>query len=343
MKYMIYAKRLLFILAVGIAVHCLVLAGGVLGQSISSKTTVLPNVTPEFQINDFSITQDREAVFAGWVRDDGGFLVTMDLNACRVSRTQKSIDHAYFLDVEEGWVSMGGKLYATSDGGATITPLGVPTGGRNFFFIDKTLGWMVDREGHLLRIDGRGARDLSNGIGRMLKFQFLTDKVGFAIVLEKGKNRELVRTVDGGETWVLVKASERTMEDFYFVDERTGWVETDGYLYATLDGGQTFVKANSLNDENISRIFFLNSQVGWVYSLDGKVYRTVNGGRSWKCSSVPANGYSEQIAFADSMNGWISVRTAVYRSFDGGATWNDITPELRSVIMNFGAERRENR
>src|SRR6185295_334322 len=86
------------------------------------------------------------------------------------------------------------------------------------------------------------------------KIQFLNEKIGF-IALENFRDAAILKTTDGGESWVRkhVAASQEEMppinndlEGIGFVDELTGWVggwgdDFNGYYNSfTQDGGETW-------------------------------------------------------------------------------------------------------
>jgi photosystem II stability/assembly factor-like uncharacterized protein len=74
-------------------------------------------------------------------------------------------------------------------------------------------------------------------------------------------------------------------------------------------------------------VFFLkgNPNYGWACSIEGFVVRTTDGGVTWMGSST-SRPFLESIQFLTPTIGYTSGPAGIYRSDDGGATWQDITP-----------------
>ena len=85
-------------------------------------------------------------------------------------------------------------------------------------------------------------------------------------------------------------------------------------------------------------VFFLpsNPNLGWSCSMQGHVIRTVDAGRSWRGTMIP-NSNLEYIQFLNARIGYASGPTGVYRSDDGGISWDDITPQLLVAEKGWGS------
>ncbi|MGK0254344.1 MAG: photosystem II stability/assembly factor-like uncharacterized protein [Mariniflexile sp.] len=74
---------------------------------------------------------------------------------------------------------------------------------------------------------------------------------------------KLVKSIDGGLTWISYDAPETDIQAVGFINENKGWMggHTTGF-YETLDGGQSW---NNLNiGKNLNRIFILNSTLAYA-------------------------------------------------------------------------------
>lgn len=88
-------------------------------------------------------------------------------------------------------------------------------------------------------------------------------------------------------------------------------------------------------------VFFLNSNYGWICGRSyndnfGRVLRTVNGGATWQVSLV-AGWFLESVHFVDTQNGFCSGPSGVFKSTDGGVTWQPIS-YLNSLVASYSID-----
>ena len=176
----------------------------------------------------------------------------------------------------------------------------------------------------------------------LLGVAFATDQVGVAV----GKNRTILRTTDGGQTWTRVMGREKQGGDLggvLFTNERIGWARNQlaGGVFRTADGGATWQAVKTFNQGTVysptgatthaaagDTYFWQNS--GGAFG-GNKLYRTTDAGRTWAPlweSDRQLGGGGVSLAFPDATHGWMaSIGKAiphefyVGRSSDGGKTW----------------------
>jgi photosystem II stability/assembly factor-like uncharacterized protein len=143
-----------------------------------------------------------------------------------------------------------------------------------------------------------------------------------------------------------------------FLDAQTAWIAAPGLdritFFHTVDGGRTW-QASELVVSTPQQVYpieivsftFLNVQTGWLFrSTSGglghgfvELYQTQNSGASWslvaegnenasgETGSITTLGQKTGVSFRDTANGWLTGSSAynaiyVYRTKDGGLTWN---------------------
>jgi hypothetical protein len=214
-----------------------------------------------------------------------------------------------------GWAWTARRLWWTADGGATWqerTPTALASGAiRGAFFLDSSRGWLAVQ------------------------------------ALDTGELQTL-RTQDGGLTW-SVSALPDAQGDLAerggnfrldFVDAQTGWASvqmqtsaafSEGRLFRTLDGGQTW---SELVLPAGGEVVFLDANRGWLAGGPGggELFATGDGGQTW-LPLDPGNagaGFYGLPAFTSPQEGLLPLtisdaadpRLELYATHDGGGTWS---------------------
>lgn len=90
------------------------------------------------------------------------------------------------------------------------------------------------------------------------------------------------RTVHvSGWTVASTISPNANIHDAVFINSLTGWAVGDlGALYMTHDGGRTWITQDAGTGDQLNRIVFTNTKVGFIAGLNA-ILRTTNGGDSW--------------------------------------------------------------
>jgi photosystem II stability/assembly factor-like uncharacterized protein len=114
----------------------------------------------------------------------------------------------------------------------------------------------------------------TSGLG---KVQFVTPEIGYVI----GSNGTLLKTIDSGETWNLIDTGRTAnFEALSVVDENLIYISYYENLIKTEDGGNTWVnfQINSFNDNYVQ---FFDNSLGYTSLQSGSLYKTEDGGLTW--------------------------------------------------------------
>jgi len=104
---------------------------------------------------------------------------------------------------------------------------------------------------------------------------FTNENTGYAAV----DSSRFFKTIDGGQTWELRGSIPATLK-LYMIDEMNGYTIDWEQYYRTTDGGISWTLQNLGYNAPIyySNISFLNSQIGYIVSMNGLILKTTSGG-----------------------------------------------------------------
>ena len=131
----------------------------------------------------------------------------------------------------------------------------------------------------------------------------------------------------GGWCWQNPLPQGNPINAYHWLDERRGWAVGDtGALLKTSDGGQTWTAVDSGTRSQLRRVLFVNDQVGWVAGNNGLLLKTADGGATWQAVSVGTSIDVATLGAADATTAWVAAGSTVYRTRDGGVSWQVIPP-----------------
>lgn len=182
-----------------------------------------------------------------------------------------------------------------------------------------------------------------NLIYRAMGIYFTDQQTGWAI----GYNGTIMKTTDGGETWIGMTVDYGDFRDVQFLDDDRGWLAgKDGAFYRTSDGGGSWdriVSSGYPADEDFSNVCFQGDTLGFVQGLLG-VYRTEDGGEEWKNYWLPFVPYKGawDMSFVNDREGYLlgtqwmeQDPVLLYFTTDGGLTWRGVFGARSSVLIGM--------
>lgn len=142
------------------------------------------------------------------------------------------------------------------------------------------------------------------------------------------------------QTWQVTSIDAnlngQRFDDVFFLDENIGWAANGYYaaVYKTTDGGVTW--SEQLNESMLGgayyfrNIEFLNSNIGFLGTLNGEFFKTIDGGDNWTLvNNIPTNPLA--ICGLDTIGestiygcGAFFTPAYIIKSTDSGTTWQYI-------------------
>jgi len=113
-----------------------------------------------------------------------------------------------------------------------------------------------------------------------------------------------------------------------FPSASTGFVvgSTD-IIMKTTNGGQNWLDISFAGKEDLNSVWFINENTGWIASTNDTLYKTTNNGVSWSASfNLQSQGY--RVFFVNQLTGWAMGAPKLFRTTDGGSSWNLINSSV---------------
>lgn len=142
----------------------------------------------------------------------------------------------------------------------------------------------------------------------------------------------VAKTTDGGNRWrVMSRVGSDEVSAIACASADVAWLGgADGVIWRTQDGGLTWDK-QTITQDDITDLYFLNGRRGWAVTSYGAVFRTLDGGDNWQRLSV-VDAWLWSVSFSDGNNGLIcGAKGYLARTTDGGVSWKRVgaPPKLK--------------
>ncbi len=160
-----------------------------------------------------------------------------------------------------------------------------------------------------------------------------------------GRDGVILRTVDG-TTWTRQTTNTtQRLYGVYAVSANEGWACGWGKtLLHTTDGGATWnqVAVDPPAFSDFYDVRFPDAAHGFVVGTDGAFLATTDGGATWNYSEVGGH-YFMSCDFGTPLVGMLGGTAALYRTSDGGATFESLTDKFSDQWPNVVAEKKGRR
>lgn len=274
------------------------------------------------------------------------------------NRTYDNLYSVYFKDTQNGIAVGGGGrgsvVVRTTDGGQNWIPIEAACGAT----LTKLRGngntvWACGSGGTIIKSDNFGdSWEILTNIPSTALYDIQAFENG--VVYATGFDGLFLKSVDNGINWTpsYVSAGLATpnVQDFYFIDENTGFAaHSYGMVSKTTNGGESWsaIISDTINASTSQYgVYFVNENFGFSVgkmsnSLD-MINKTTDGGTTWELTLNLVGNTFRHVGFYDENKGVVVGEdlTSVYTT-DGGENWTNSTfnsfnpnnpaPDLRKV------------
>lgn len=220
-------------------------------------------------------------------------------------------------------------------------------------FVDSLKGWVVGNKGLIMHsIDGGKNWSIqnSNTTSELTSVSFYDSTEGWAV----GYGGWILHTTDGGKKWkrIIHDTTSITRNDkvqclsyFDVVISRSQLYEDiyGGYkLWKSTDEGASWDDITPSNTLRIIDFTFKSPTKGWLINLEQyngnvRIRKTNNAGELWESQSInPFYSAHSEIYFENALRGWTSDGSHLYKTTDGGNSWNLINSTVFDTYFFAG-------
>ncbi len=213
----------------------------------------------------------------------------------------------------------------------------------SLFFLNEEIGYATTQEGEVFKTSNGGIKWKKLEILSPVPLRtscFLNKDVGYVFGGKSGCSPSpcepfgsiAYKTSDGGESWQKQNIPYKwsRLNSAYFFNENNGVAVGLGLCIKTSNGGITW-QSITVGKNNLSKILFLNQNVGYALDLMGGFYKTEDRGESWKDVIIGDNKNTSQFFFINEESGFASGSNKLLKTTDGGNSWNVIDSLKNSI------------
>jgi len=307
--------------------------------------------------NDATVVSDYLSQFVAlsptsadlvWIVTSQGDLISISSEGQQRPAGIGQVALVTFVDPAHGWVlHRNGRISSTADGGRSWKLVFAPAGSDSFYqpqqliFSDELHGWVIGLFAIWKTVDGGKtwsekfsvAKTEEERIGRLYRGVFVNNDLGWV----SSSGGAVLQTTNGGENWkpILLDTERTDVHDIFFTDEQRGWLigRPNGGIYFTSDGGITWRPQFERDGLHLNSASFIDNTQGWVSGWhlknepsgrEGVVMRTTDGLHWENLDNAPGESVFTAIRFSDKQHGWLAGKDTLYRSEDGGNSWQVI-------------------
>ncbi len=306
--------------------------GTVLKTNTSGLSWQLLNFPADIKINSIDFLDDNEGWVTG-ISDSTTYVYhTFDGGNTWEQKFEEVASQAslFFLNKNEGWISIDSILYFSNNGGKDWSIKNLPEKISSIFFLNPHLGWLTAGNKIYKTIDGINLEPIevvSDSNATLDQIEFIDSLVGFANMTLSGRHElygYIYKSTDGGTSWeeqFSVGGSfydKTNFSDFQFLNKNIGWAISGGEIFKTYNGKDW----NSISFiRRLRHLTAIDSLTLWGVGYHGLLYISTDGGYNWNKSYTGILSETNDLQLLDKKNLFAAGGQNVFKTSNGGKKW----------------------
>ena len=172
---------------------------------------------------------------------------------------------------------------------------------------------------------------------------FVNNNIGWAV----GSANTIIKTTDGGESWINKLDLGRTiLNSVYFINQNKGCVvgydpefyPPNGKILLTSDGGEIWDSASFNIALKLNGVFFASEQVVYTVGEEATVLKSTDGGINWTDVGLDSSYTLNSLFFINENTGWVVGNSRRrFQTTNGGISWepHHITTNYENINSVF--------
>jgi photosystem II stability/assembly factor-like uncharacterized protein len=193
-------------------------------------------------------------------------------------------------------------------------------------FIDSLTGWAVGANGSIIKTTDGGNKwkHIPSGVTNTLTHVNTFDG---NVIIAVGYQGKILRSSDGGGTWTSISGSAiQDLWRVQMINDSLGWISGRfSTLLKTTDGGLTWQSVSTGFPQDYWSLDFLNENLGYISCGFGTLLKTTNGGTSWQQLYIGENVALYCVTILDEQTVVTGGFTRIAVSTNGGSNWNIVS------------------
>lgn len=231
------------------------------------------------------------------------------------------------------------QMMKTNSGGEVWKLLNVPDLTEYYYdlqFVNENTAYMCSYDGIIIKTIDGGETWIDKSISdeyNLNSLFFINENKGWFIDYT---GKRILRTTSGGDDWTFSSLGDVYIFQpisIFFVNEDEGFVTTsEGVLFKTIDGGETWKEFYVFGGGMYSKIYFLNKTEGWYKSL-GSICHTLDGGITWINDQSFSYTCMQDLFFLNNKQGWLCGSSGLVASYNSTVDINEFNENNVSVFV----------